>query len=187
MGGNTMIYVYIKGGANKQKVEQERSDIYSYIIANKIAVNEWIEESIIGLFCPKRSNLKGLIKKTEKRDFVICSELINLGNSFLRIYTTLLYLIIHGVKVYSVRDKRLIRPSFIGGLLAFTYCINSLIKKSKNDKRNIRISKQRLEEYHKLKVHCSVLGKGGIRHRTHKVVFDCEQTSENISFINSNG
>ena len=174
-GGNTMIYVYSKSGTNKQKIEQERSDIYSYLLANNLAVDEWIEESIIGLFCPKQSNLKGLIKKTKKRDLIICSDVTKIGTNFLRLYNTLLYLTVHGVVIYFSKDKYLIKPNFISGFIVFIYSIHSLLAKSKYDKRNFQIYKNRLSEYQKLKLHCNILGKNTIKHKPNKVMIQHEQ------------
>ena len=70
-----MIYGYIRVSSDKQTVENQRFEINKFCDKQKIEINGWIEETISGTKAYNKSELGKLLKKVQKDDIIICSEL----------------------------------------------------------------------------------------------------------------
>ena len=88
-----MIYGYIRVSSDKQTVENQRFEIERFCKVNNLHIDGWIEETISGTKAYNKRQLGALLKKVEKEDVIICSELSRLGRSLfmimeIRILTT---------------------------------------------------------------------------------------------------
>ena len=70
-----MIYGYIRVSSDKQTVENQRFEINKFCDKQKIEINGWIEETISGTKAYNKRELGKLLKKVQKDDIIICSEL----------------------------------------------------------------------------------------------------------------
>ena len=80
-----MIYGYIRVSSDKQTVENQRFEIERFCKVNNLHIDGWIEETISGTKAYNKRQLGVLLKKVEKEDVIICSELSRLGRSLFMI------------------------------------------------------------------------------------------------------
>ena len=80
-----MIYGYIRVSSDKQTVENQRFEIERFCKVNNLHIDGWIEETISGTKAYNKLQLGVLLKKVEKEDVIICSELSRLGRSLFMI------------------------------------------------------------------------------------------------------
>ena len=77
----SMIYGYIRVSSDKQTVENQRFEIERFCKVNNIGIDGWIEETISGTKAYNTRQLGVLLRKVQKDDVIICSELSRLGRS----------------------------------------------------------------------------------------------------------
>ena len=96
----TMIYGYIRVSSDKQTVENQRFEIERFCKVNNQHIDGWIEETISGTKAYNKRQLGVLLKKVEKEDVIICSELSRLGRS-LNILISVVYILNTTHRLYS--------------------------------------------------------------------------------------
>ena len=74
-----MIYGYIRVSSDKQTVENQRFEISNFCEHQNLSIDDWIEETISGTKNYTKRQLGNLLKKINKDDIIICSELSRLG------------------------------------------------------------------------------------------------------------
>ena len=80
-----MIYGYIRVSSDKQTVENQRFEISNFSKRENFEIDGWIEETISGTKNYDKRLLGRLLKKVQKGDVIICSELSRLGRNLFMI------------------------------------------------------------------------------------------------------
>jgi DNA invertase Pin-like site-specific DNA recombinase len=100
-----MIYGYIRVSTDKQTVENQRFEIQRFCKAERLKINNWIEEKISGTKALEKRQLGKLLKLVQEGDTIICSELSRLGRSFFMIMSILSNCMERGVKIWTIKDN----------------------------------------------------------------------------------
>ena len=106
-----MIYGYIRVSTDKQTVENQRFEINKFCKRQDIQIDEWIEETISGTKEVEKRRLGKLLKRLQKNDILICSELSRLGRSLFMIMDMLSACIKKEIQLWTIKDKMLIETS----------------------------------------------------------------------------
>ena len=106
-----MIYGYIRVSTDKQTVENQRFEINKFCKRQDIQIDEWIEETISGTKEVEKRRLGKLLKRLQKGDILICSELSRLGRSLFMIMDMLSACIKKEIQLWTIKDKMLIETS----------------------------------------------------------------------------
>lgn len=141
-----MIYGYIRVSTNKQTVENQRFEIQKYAERNNLIIDEWIDETISGTISPGKRNLGKLIKKTQKDDIIICSELSRLGRSMFMIMSILNTLMENEVKVFTVKEGYKLGQDLQSKILAFAFSISAEIERQLISERTTEALKRKKAE-----------------------------------------
>ena len=80
-----MYYGYIRVSSDKQTVENQRFEINNYCEKQGLTIDGWIEETISGTKNYTKRALGKLLKRVNKDDVIICSELSRLGRNLFMI------------------------------------------------------------------------------------------------------
>ena len=80
-----MNYGYIRVSSDKQTVENQRFEINNFCSKQGMKIDGWIEETISGTRAYYKRQLGTLLKKVQKDDIIICSELSRLGRNLFMI------------------------------------------------------------------------------------------------------
>ena len=76
-----MNYGYIRVSTDKQTVENQRFEVENFCKGKDISVDRWIEETESGTTPVEKRKLGSFMKKLQRGDILICTELSRLGRS----------------------------------------------------------------------------------------------------------
>jgi len=124
-----MIYGYIRVSTDKQSVDNQRFEIEQFCLKNNITVDQWIEETISGIKLPEKRLLGSLLSHTKTGDLIVCSELSRLGRNMLMIMSILNFLMINGVKIWTIKDNYRLGECIETKILAFAFGLSAEIER----------------------------------------------------------
>ena len=76
-----MIYGYIRVSTEQQHLENQTHEINTFVDANGIKIDKWVEETISSRKPLNERKLGKLLKKLKKGDILIATELSRLGRN----------------------------------------------------------------------------------------------------------
>jgi DNA invertase Pin-like site-specific DNA recombinase len=124
-----MVYGYIRVSTDRQTVENQRFEIERFCTKNNISIDHWIEETISGTKIPEKRLLGSLLAKAKTDDLIICSELSRLGRSLFMIMSILNYLLLNGVKIWTIKDNYRLGDNIQAKILAFAFGLSAEIER----------------------------------------------------------
>lgn len=125
-----MVYGYIRVSSDRQTVENQRFEINNFCKREKIKVEKWIEETISGTKAPEKRELGKMIKKLNKGDIVICSELSRLGRSLFMILDVLSLCMKKEIKLWTIKDNYRLGNDIESKVLAFAFGLSTEIERN---------------------------------------------------------
>ena len=125
-----MVYGYIRVSSDRQTVENQRFEINNFCKREKIKVEKWIEETISGTKAPEKRELGKMIKKLNKGDIVICSELSRLGRSLFMILDVLSLCMKKEIKLWTIKDNYRLGNDIESKVLAFAFGLSAEIERN---------------------------------------------------------
>ena len=155
-----MVYGYIRVSSDKQTVENQRFEINKFCESQKIAVDDWIEETISGTKNYTKRQLGNLLKKVHKDDIIICSELSRLGRNLFMIMEILNICMTKECRVWTIKDNYRLGDDIQSKVLAFAFGLSAEIE------RNL-ISQRTKEALARLKSEGKAIGRGRGRRNNH--------------------
>lgn len=167
-----MIYGYIRVSSDKQTVENQRFEINKFCEREKLCVDDWIEETISGTKNYDKRQLGRLLKKVNKDDVIICSELSRLGRNLFMIMEILNICMTKEAKVWTIKDNYRLGDDIQSKVLAFAFGLSAEIE------RNL-ISQRTKEALARLRFEGKEIGRAkGRRNKKHNQV--CEKNHVKI-------
>ena len=125
-----MIYGYIRVSSDKQTVENQRFEIERFCKVNNLHIDGWIEETISGTKAYNKRQLGVLLKKVEKEDVIICSELSRLGRSLFMIMEILSICMKKECRVWTIKDNYRLGEDIQSKILAFAFGLSAEIERN---------------------------------------------------------
>ena len=125
-----MTYGYIRVSSDKQTVENQRFEIKNFCKRQNIKVDGWIEETISGTKSYNKRQLGRLLKKVEKGDLIICSELSRLGRSLFMIMDILNICMNKECQVWTIKDNYRLGDDISSKVLAFAFGLSAEIERN---------------------------------------------------------
>ena len=125
-----MIYGYIRVSSDKQTVENQRFEITNFCERQKIKINDWIEETISGTKNYDKRQLGKLLKKVDKNDIIICSELSRLGRNLFMIMEILNICMNKECRVWTIKDNYRLGDDIQSKVLAFAFGLSAEIERN---------------------------------------------------------
>ena len=125
-----MIYGYIRVSSDKQTVENQRFEIQKFCEREKLSIDGWIEETISGTKAYNKRQLGVLLKRVEKEDVIICSELSRLGRSLFMIMEILSICMKKECRVWTIKDNYRLGDDIQSKVLAFAFGLSAEIERN---------------------------------------------------------
>ena len=125
-----MIYGYIRVSSDKQTVENQRFEINKFCENNKLKIDDWIEETISGTKNYTKRQLGNLLKKVDKDDIIICSELSRLGRNLFMIMEILNICMTKECRVWTIKDNYRLGDDIQSKVLAFAFGLSAEIERN---------------------------------------------------------
>ena len=126
----SMIYGYIRVSSDKQTVENQRFEIERFCRVNNIGIDGWIEETISGTKAYNKRQLGVLLRKVQKDDVIICSELSRLGRSLFMIMEILSICMKKECRVWTIKDNYRLGDDIQSKVLAFAFGLSAEIERN---------------------------------------------------------
>lgn len=125
-----MIYGYIRVSSDKQTVENQRFEINRFCENENLVINDWIEETISGTKNYSKRQLGILLKKINKDDIIICSELSRLGRNLFMIMEILNICMTKECRVWTIKDNYRLGDDIQSKVLAFAFGLSAEIERN---------------------------------------------------------
>ncbi len=125
-----MIYGYIRVSSDKQTVENQRFEIQKFCNTHNLTINGWIEETISGTKNYNKRLLGKLLRRVDKNDIIICSELSRLGRNLYMIMEILNICMSKECKVWTIKDDFRLGDDIQSKVLAFAFGLSAEIERN---------------------------------------------------------
>lgn len=125
-----MNYGYIRVSTDKQTVENQRFEIEKFCESKKIKVDYWIEETESGATPVEKRKLGTSMKKLQKGDVLICTELSRLGRSLFMVMTLLDECLKKGVEVWTTKEGYQLGDNMGSKVMAFAFGLAAEIERN---------------------------------------------------------
>ena len=141
-----MTYGYIRVSSDKQTVENQRFEINKFCDKQNMVINDWIEETISGTRNYTKRQLGKLLKKVNKDDIIICSELSRLGRNLFMIMEILNICMTKECRVWTIKDNYRLGDDIQSKVLAFAFGLSAEIERNLISQRTIEEKKKKKAE-----------------------------------------
>ena len=125
-----MVYGYIRVSSDKQTVENQRFEIERFCKVNDLQIDGWIEETISGTKAYNKRQLGELLRKVQKDDIIICSELSRLGRNLFMIMEILNVCMTKECRVWTIKDNYRLGDDIQSKVLAFAFGLSAEIERN---------------------------------------------------------
>ena len=127
--GINMIYGYIRVSTDKQTTENQHYEIEEFCKKSGLQIDEWIEETISSTADLEKRKLGKLIRKIQKDDLIIASELSRLGRNLLQVMSMLNRLLDKDARVWTIKDNYKLGDDISSKVLAFAFGLSAEIER----------------------------------------------------------
>ena len=125
-----MVYGYIRVSSDKQTVENQRFEISNFCKNHNLSIDDWIEETISGTKNYSKRQLGRLLRKVQKDDIIICSELSRLGRNLFMIMEILNICMTKECRVWTIKDNYRLGDDIQSKVLAFAFGLSAEIERN---------------------------------------------------------
>ncbi|WP_281679516.1 master DNA invertase Mpi family serine-type recombinase [Synergistes jonesii] len=123
-------YGYIRVSSDKQTVENQRFEIDNFCQKKNLRIDGWIEETISGTKNYDKRLLGKLLKRVQKDDIIICSELSRLGRNLFMIMEILNICMNRECRVWTIKDNYRLGDDIQSKVLAFAFGLSAEIERN---------------------------------------------------------
>ena len=140
-----MIYGYCRISTNHQQVSNQKHEIQTFIDKNNWMVDKWIEEVISSRKPLNERKLGKIIKKLQKGDILIATELSRLGRNLLEVMGILQNCLEKECQIWTLKENYRLGADIQSKVLAFAFSLASEIERQLISDRT-KNSLQRLKD-----------------------------------------
>jgi DNA invertase Pin-like site-specific DNA recombinase len=124
-----MNYGYIRVSTDKQTTENQRYEIKKFGKEKKIQIDEWIEETISASRKLEERKFGSLLKKMEKGDVLVVTELSRLGRNLMQIMRILHDCMERDIQVFTIKERYELGNNINSKVLAFAFGLSAEIER----------------------------------------------------------
>lgn len=125
-----MVYGYIRVSSDKQTVENQRFEVTNFCERNNLTIDGWIEETISGTKSYSKRALGTLLRRVNKDDLIICTELSRLGRNLFMIMEILNICMSKECRVWTIKDNYRLGEDIQSKVLAFAFGLSAEIERN---------------------------------------------------------
>ena len=125
-----MVYGYIRVSTDHQTTENQRFEILKFCEKQEITIDCWIEETMSATTDLNKRKLGRLIKRIQKDDMIIASELSRLGRNLLQIMSILHHCMDIGAQIWTIKDNYRLGADITSKVLAFAFGLSAEIERN---------------------------------------------------------
>ena len=125
-----MNYGYIRVSTDKQTTENQKFEIEKYCQVKTIQIDEWIEETISATKKLEERKFGQLLKRMNKGDQLIVTELSRLGRNLMQIMSILHGCMERDIQVYTIKENYELGNNINSKVLAFAFGLSAEIERN---------------------------------------------------------
>lgn len=125
-----MVYGYIRVSSDKQTVKNQRFEVTNFCERNNLTIDGWIEETISGTKSYSKRALGALLRRVNKDDLIICTELSRLGRNLFMIMEILNICMTKECRVWTIKDNYRLGDDIQSKVLAFAFGLSAEIERN---------------------------------------------------------
>ena len=125
-----MIYAYIRVSTEMQNYASQEYEIRNYCLEKGIKVDKWVSESISGTVKVEKRTLGKVIRKMDRGDMLICTEISRLGRNMLMIMSILNTCSAKGIYIHSIKDNFDLSDNINSKIIAFAFALAAEIERN---------------------------------------------------------
>ncbi|GAB4017712.1 master DNA invertase Mpi family serine-type recombinase [Spirosoma migulaei] len=124
-----MIYAYIRVSTDRQTVENQKFEILKKTSADRVQIDQWIEETASGAKSANDRKLGNLLKQMKPKDLLYVTELSRLGRSLMEIMSILHDCMERDIQVLSIKEGYCLGNNINSKVLAFAFGLSAEIER----------------------------------------------------------
>src|ERR1044071_1641139 len=125
-----MIYGYIRVSTDKQTTENQRFEIEKFSLGRSFCIDEWIEETISATKKLEDRKFGMLLKRMQKGDQLVVTELSRLGRNLMQIMSILHGCMENDIKVFTIKEHYELGNNINSKVLAFAFGLSAEIERN---------------------------------------------------------
>jgi DNA invertase Pin-like site-specific DNA recombinase len=125
-----MNYGYIRVSTDKQTTENQKFEIEKYCHEKDIIIDEWIQETISATRKLDERKFGQLLKRMEKGDQLLVTELSRLGRNLMQIMSILHGCMEKDIQVYTIKERYELGNNINSKVLAFAFGLSAEIERN---------------------------------------------------------
>jgi DNA invertase Pin-like site-specific DNA recombinase len=125
-----MNYGYIRVSTDKQTTENQRFEINKFSIEKGIQIDEWIEETISATKKLDDRKFGHLLRKMQKGDQLVVTELSRLGRNLMQIMSILHSCMEKDIHVFTIKERYELGNNINSKVLAFAFGLSAEIERN---------------------------------------------------------
>lgn len=140
------IYGYLRVSSDDQDVNNQKSGVENFAAEHKWIIDEFItDEGVSGGKDPDKRNLGPLLKKVQKGDIIIASEISRLGRDLYMVMDILHYCMEQGCVIHTVKDRFTLGDDIQSKVLAFAFGLAAEIERQMIRQRTLEALRLRVK------------------------------------------
>ena len=124
------VYAYIRVSTEMQTCENQEFEINRYCAAKGIRIDKWVMESVSGTVELEKRQLGRMIRRMDKGDLIICTELSRLGRNMLMVMSILNICSEKGISIHTIKDNFDLSDSINSKIIAFAFALAAEIERN---------------------------------------------------------
>ena len=125
-----MVHAYIRISTDKQNIENQRFEILKYADAKKLAIEEWVEETVSGVKSVKDRKIGMVLGQMKSEDILLVTELSRLGRNLMEVMAILNDCMERNVKVFTIKEGYELGNTINAKVLAFAFSLSAEIERN---------------------------------------------------------
>jgi len=118
-----MYYAYIRVSTDHQNVENQQHEILTYTQNHHIQIDRWVSETISSRKPLTERKLGKLLKKLQKGDVLIATELSRLGRNLLEVMGILQHCLEKDCQIWTLKENYRLGADIQSKVLAFAFSL----------------------------------------------------------------
>ena len=123
------VYGYVRVSTDLQNCANQHYEIETFCKANHLVVDEWVEEIVSSRKALKERKLGKLLKRLQKDDVLIATEISRLGRNMLEVMGILQECLEKGCQIWTIKENYRLGADIQSKVLAFAFSLASEIER----------------------------------------------------------
>ncbi len=124
------VYAYIRVSTEMQNYASQEHEIRKYCQKHGLTADKWVAESVSGTVPVEKRMLGKILKRMERGDMLICTELSRLGRNMLMIMGVLNICAGKGISIHSIKDHFDLSDNINSKIIAFAFALAAEIERN---------------------------------------------------------